>query len=203
MDPTKQFRERSRNPLLANGRFIGAVFGAIFTIPALLYLLVAGDAYLVYETWPWRTAVKTKAEILEHEFVRSKLAMNLEEAQDYRPSRHRFRYQFQVGPEEIGEQLEIPSMDEASVTVNERKYTIKQGGTIPIYYLPDNPSQHVLFLDPVAIYWSSVTRLSWLTLIALTGVLIVVAVVVFYRPKKTDRSYLPTKIDASEFKMDA
>ena len=52
-----------------------------------------------------------------------------------------------------------------------------------------------MFVNPANTFKESATRLGWISLIIAIGLLIVVLVVVFYRPKKTERLFMPEKID--------
>ncbi len=200
MDPVKRIDLQNRIGMMSNPRFISAVLGTIFTIPILLYLLVADDVRLINETWQWRTAVSAQAEITDHEVVQSDI--RIIETEQFLPSHHVIGYRFNVGNVEVVDKVEVPSRDESSVTVFDRKHLVKLGGTIPVFYLPANPNQYVLFEDPTRVLWDSVKRLCYMVLIALTCVVIALLAIVFYRPKKTER-YLPAKIDVADIKIDA
>lgn len=201
MESIERVNLQNRTAMMMDPRFIAAVFGTIFTIPALLYLLVAGDLRLIRQTREWRTAVRTNAEILSHEYVATRMALSREDASNYRPSFHKISFRFRAGDVEVADEIELPSGDAESITIDDRRFPLKQGGTIPAYYLPDSPNKYVLFEDAKAIFWTSVKRLLWLVMIALTCVVIVLLVVIFYRPRKSER-YLPDKLSAPQANID-
>jgi Protein of unknown function (DUF3592) len=204
MDPTRRLRERQARatpPLLSPHRFALGILGGIGILFGIVCSL-AGDVSIVYETWPWRNAVRVQGKIIEHRF------RPFGGGQADRPlmrmgGDHRVLYRFDVDGRIVTGDFESFSLDPKSVTVLDRLYPVGPGGTIPIYYAPGDPKTHVAFVNPVPLFKASATRLAWVSLVIVIGALIVVLVVVFYRPKKSER-YLPGKLGLpdSEIKIE-
>jgi len=171
---------------------IGIIIGILFSI--------ASDARTVYETWPVRNAVRVQGKIIDHHFL---LIDKSHEAPPFlrMGGNHRIIYSFEADDREIVSDFDLISPNPTSVTISDREFPLNAEATIPIFYVPGNPETHFLFLDPKPPFNASATRLSWVTLIFVIGVLIVVLVVVFYRPAKTER-YLPAKIELPDSKVD-
>jgi hypothetical protein len=159
-----------------------------------------GDARTVYETWPVRNAVRVQGKIVDHHFQPSD---DGDEGQPFlrRGGDHHVVYAFEADGREVNGNFDSFSLNPSSIIIFDREYILNAGESIPIFYVPGNPQTHFLFIDPKPDFKASATRLAWVTLIFVIGVLVVVLVVVFYRPTKTER-YLPTKIELPDSKVD-
>lgn len=205
MDPTKRLRERQaserhKTPGLPPAKLALGCLGGI----AILFgsiCSIAGDARMVYDTWPYRNAVRTSAQITSYQFQPFGNAPNMGYGRT--SGDHRFRYQFTVDGQEVTGKHEAFSSDSTAIFIMEEFYLVGPDETIPVYYAPGDPQSHMLFINPVPLFRASAARLAWVSLIIVTGILVVVLVVVFYRPKKAER-YLPEKlgIPDSEIKIE-
>jgi|GEM_PF-4570983 len=197
MDPTRSFRERqavkrSAVPIFSPHKIALGCLGGIGIFFGIVCSIV-GDARMVYEAWPFRNAVRTDAQIFDYQFERLENAPNM--GFERLGGDHRFSYRFEADGQEVTGEHASFSSDPTSVVVMDRFFAVGPDATIPVYYAPDDPNAHVLFINPKPFYKDSATRLGWISLIIAIGLLIVVLVVVFYRPKKTERLFMPEKID--------
>jgi hypothetical protein len=179
MDPVQRERLQNRMLLL---QYPKSILSMIIGFPMLAFLLVAGDIQIINEEWDNRNIVKGSAEIMRHTVTRHGATYG-----------HDVRYKYVVGDEEFSAMVTIPSTSEAYFRIGATKFTPEIGSQLPVYYHPDSPSSPTLFDDASVTFWTSVKRLTCLLLIALTCVLIALLIVVFYRPKKSER-YLPAKL---------
>jgi hypothetical protein len=189
MDPAQ--RERLQNQMLLL-QYPKLILSLIFGIPALAFALVAGDIQIMNEEWHNSYYVKSSAEIIKNDVTQNR------ETYD-----HAIRYQYKVGDREISERAFLSSKKPGSVQHAGVSFSTDVGSTLPVYYDSKYPATHKLFEDPGVIFWTSVKRLTYLLLAVLTGIMVALLVVVFYRPKKTERR-LPEKlgIPVSEIKIE-
>jgi hypothetical protein len=192
MDPTRRFRDgqaKRGHRQFAYWQVRGAVTGclggvAIFTG---ITLSILADARVVYRTWPYRNTVRGEAEIISHKFDR-KIDGRI-------GGDHHLAYRFEAnGQTMLGNCVAFSDVAD-SVATQRWIYRVEPGDIVPVYYDPNTPEQNILFLNFTPQFKESATRLGWVSLTLLLLVLVVVLVVVFYRPKKTERLFLPEKIE--------
>lgn len=193
MDPAERERMQNRIDLMQAPTLY---FRGLVILP-LIFLGVLGalwgDVQNVQKEWPNRNFAKAEAKITKH-----KLVTNGPTSYD-----HEVQYEYSAGEQKINNSLHVDSGDDDSFRLEGRKIKPAVGKNLTIYYSTESPEIHSVYFNPGESYWASFKRLAVVTLALLTCVLIVVLVVVFYRPKKTDRYYLPAKIDSSELKIDS
>jgi hypothetical protein len=173
----------------------GLYFRALIIIPAIIlgiFFSLLGDVRNVQNEWLNRNYAAAEAKITNHQ-----VTINGPSIYD-----HDVEYEYLVGDRKINNSLQSTSDDERSFRLEGQKIKPAVGKKLMVYYATESPEIHSVLFDPSESYWSSFKRLAYATLTLLTCILIVVLVVVFYRPKKTDRYYLPAKIDANELKID-
>lgn len=189
MDPAK--RERHENWMLLM-QYPKSIISFFATVPMLAYLLLAGDIQIINEEWHNSYYVKTSAQITKNDVTQNGGTYD-----------HVIRYTYHAGEREISERAFLTSKKPGTIQVDGTNFDTEVGNSLPIYYDAKYPATHKLFEDPGVIFWTSVKRLSWLLLVVLIGILVILLVVVFYRPKKTERR-LPEKlgIPDSEIKIE-
>jgi hypothetical protein len=163
MDPTQP-------TFLSNKYFLAFLLGSTLLLGTLGS--VAADALIVSVSWDERNMVRANAPIFDHRFEPS------EPNEDGTPAvggNHYFRYRY-GNPEATGESSMF-STDPKSFSTVDRSYTIGPDTTIPVFYLPDDPRHHTLFIDPVPMFQESARRLVWAAVIATVGLVVIVAVV--------------------------
>jgi hypothetical protein len=181
------FRDRMQNRV---DRFqsLGRMPKSLLTVPAIvvgfLYCL-AGDMANVRREWPNCNFAKADAVITTHKAVHN----------GFNTFDHYVEYKYKAGDREITNTLQIPSHQEEAFEIGEITVEAAVGKKMPVFYSTESPEIHDLYYDPGESFWSSAMRLAYVGLFLATCVLIAVLVVVLYRPKKTDRYYLPAKIE--------
>jgi hypothetical protein len=195
MDTADRANLAGRTALMLNPRFIGAVFSAFVLIPSIIGLF-GGDVLVVLRAWKWRNAVPVKAGITSHTVTLISGNPNV-----FAEYEHALSYSFTADGQEF---------EYAGIFSSHRKEMIDFLGVEPIldpskplwvYYVPGNPDEHLMRMDPRPLFWKSATRLGFVAGFAIISTAIVVLLILFYRPNRRNprrfaqRVEIPMAID--------
>jgi hypothetical protein len=195
MDSKQRISFRQRTSLNTDVRFIGAAFAALFVLPSLLGGLCLRELDALQTGWPWRNAKYAKATITGYRVEHiGGMTWGSEGKVFGGTYEHHLEYEYTVAHANIDFDWNVSSRSESSISIGERNFSPRVGATLPVFFKPDSPEDHLPFIDLRDVFWHSVWRISLWSGVILAGALMVVLIIVFYRPNRRDRSGLPEKI---------
>jgi hypothetical protein len=203
MDPLERHSLRSRTALMSDARLLQAVIMSVVLLLTLAGFL-GGELQTAREHWPWRNAIQTEAVVVRHDVVPEAAPEGKQSAliqnQKYQ---HLIEYSYTAGDEQLFWTIDRSSGSKDSISLGwhprtgVQRYPFEPDSRIPAYYQPQAPHEHVLFVDPRPPYWESSRILGIAGGLALVGLVIVVLLVLFYRPQDVRRR-MPEKLELPE-----